>query len=185
MGYSLGCPCGRVFEVQAGQAGSKLHCPCGAEVQVPSVSKLRELAGKAAYEVGTIDVIQGMLKRGELPAGKVCAVSGKATADVIELRVEAERLVAGAEDGKLAIVSLFMPILVLFRPSLLLNSASRPEFVGRETAVRTPLIVDSAHQARFRRSSQKRMKRWLRTVPIYATLMDEYPRAIVKCEANH
>src|SRR4051794_36101257 len=44
--FSLDCLCGRTIAVLASQAGSKVRCDCGAELDVPSLSRLRDLAGK-------------------------------------------------------------------------------------------------------------------------------------------
>lgn len=182
MGFALNCTCGRSFEVQAGQAGSTLRCQCGAEVQVPSVSKLREMAGKAAYEVGVIDRINGMIDRGELPAGGVCAVSGNSTGDVLTIYVHAEKF-QRAEDKNML---LLMPVawLMLLYPSFAFGRRYRPEGSGRDTWVRTPLFVDSKYQQKFRRASQKKLKRWLRSVPVYSKLLDEYPQSTVEFESG-
>lgn len=178
MGYALNCTCGHSFEVQAGQAGSTLKCDCGAEVRVPSISKLRELAGKSAYEVGVIDQIGGMIDRGELPFGGVCAVSGKSTGDVMDICVHAEQF-QKPQEKNLQFLAPFA-FLMLFQPSLTFGRRHRPHGDGRDTWVRTPLFVDSKYQDKFRRASQKKLKRWLRSVPVYAKLLDEYPLATVE-----
>jgi len=175
--FSLECSCGQTLVVKATQAGTTMLCPCGAQVKVPSLSKLRERAGQPAYETGTIDVILGMLKRGELPAGDRCAVSGDATEDVVELQVEAERIYRAGDNLKLAVI-----LSVLVSPFFLLMAffqKTRPDF-GRETIVPTPLRVAGAYHAKVRNAGQRALKRWLRTVPIYAKLLDEYPRAWVR-----
>ncbi|QDV38532.1 hypothetical protein [Tautonia plasticadhaerens] len=175
MSFSLECSCGRSLAVQAAQAGTTLRCPCGAEVDVPSVGRLRELAGRLAYEAGTIDVIRGMLWRGELPAGDRCAISGESTDDVADLSVEAERIYPGGDHRAYAWLGLLVsPILLLG-----LFQEPRPD-VGRETIVPTPLRVASCYHPKLRRSGQRALKRWLRTVPIYARLLEEFPRARVK-----
>ncbi len=180
MGYALNCSCGRSFDVQTGQAGSTLKCHCGADVRVPSVSKLRELAGKAAYEVGVIDRIGGMIDRGELPTGGVCAVSGKSTSDVMDICVHAEHFQKPQEMN----LQWFAPIafLMLFQPSLTFGQRHRPHGDGRDTWVRTPLFIDSEYHHKVRKASQKKLKRWLRSVPVYAKLLDEYPQATVEFE---
>src|SRR4051812_23375905 len=91
MKYSIACSWGKFIAVPAAHAGTTIDCGCGAPVKVPSLSKLREFAGKNAYEAGMIDVINGMLGRGELPTGTHCAVSGEPTDAILELQVQAER----------------------------------------------------------------------------------------------
>jgi hypothetical protein len=176
MSFTLNCSCGAILEVQATQAGTTVLCRCGAPVRVPSLGKLRELAGQPAYETSTIDVILAMLKRGELPAGGHCAISGVATDDVIDLQVEAERMHAAGDNMKWAVLGA-----ICFSPIFLLVMFQKPPpDVGRETIVPTPLRVAAAHHARVRRSSQRALKRWLRTIPVYAKLLDEYPGARVR-----
>ena len=161
---------------RAGDAGRhEVLCRCGAQVKVPSLSKLRELAGQHAYEASTIDVIHGMLQRGELPAGGPCAVSGEPTEDVVELHVEAERIYRAGDNCVYALLG------VLVSPIFLLGLFQKPRpDVGRETIVSTPLRVAAAYHAKVRRSGQRALKRWLRSVPIYAKLLDEYPSARVR-----
>jgi hypothetical protein len=179
MDYSIACPCGRRLSVKAAQAGTSITCECGFEVPVPGLSTLRELAGQDAYETGPVDVIRNMLWRGELPVGKLCAVSGVETQDVIELVVEAERVHPGAEHWPHAWLGLVVsPILLLA-----MFQKPRPE-VGRDTVVETPLLVASAQHSRVRRAGQKALKRWLRSVPIYAELLEAYPRSRVKVKSN-
>jgi hypothetical protein len=114
-----------------------------------------------------------MVGSGELPVGTRCAVSGVPTEDVIELYVEAERVFVGGDN--LRFIALFAmlcsPYIAVF-----MAQRSRPDF-GRATTVATPLRVAALYHRRFSRSSQRALRRWLRTVPVYARLLKEYPRA--------
>jgi hypothetical protein len=145
---------------------------------VPSLGRLRELAGQGRYEAGTIDRICAMVKRGELPLGDRCVVSGEPTHDAIDLWVQAERIFTG-DENRLARILLAL----LISPHLLYASSSsdpRRMNVGRETFVPTPIRVAEAYHRRVRNASQRRLKRWLRKVPIYAELLREYPFATVR-----
>jgi hypothetical protein len=174
MKFSVDCSCGQTLAVQVAQAGTTVLCSRGAQVKVPSLSKLRERAGQNAYEASTIDVIHGMLRRGELPTGDRCAVSGDPTGDVADLYVEAERTYRDTDNPFYAWLG------VLVSPILLLGLFQKPRpDVGRETIVPTPLRVAAAYHPRVRRSGQKALKRWLRSVPIYGRLLEEYPQARV------
>ena len=177
MAYSLKCGCGRSISVGADQAGMAAACECGGRVAVPSLGKLREMSGRDSYESGTIDIIVGMLKRGELPAGDRCAVSGEPTRDTIELSVEAERVHLGKDDTS------HLWLALIWWPALLFGLGGRrtPD-VGRQTIVPTPLRVEASQRPRFLKASQKKRKRWLRTVPIYARLLHDYPDARVLTE---
>jgi hypothetical protein len=179
MEFSVECSCGHTLVVQAPQAGTTMLCRCGAQVKLPSLGKQRELAGLHAYEAGTIDVIHGMLRRGELPAGAHCAVSGEPTADVVDLSVEAERIYRSGDNR------LYVWLGVLVSPIFLFGILQKPRpDVGRERLVSTPLRVAAAFHPRVRRSGQRALKRWLRTVPIDAKLLEEYPRARVRIDMS-
>ncbi len=172
MDYSIRCCCGRSLTVRASQAGTSITCQCGAPVAVPGLSTLRELAGQDAYETGPVDMIRNMHGRGELPRVGRCAVSGAESKDVIEITVEAERVYAGSNDWPYAFLG------IVFSPIFLLGMFQKPRpDVGRETTVETPLCVAAAYHARVRRAGQRSLKRWLRTVPAYAPLLDAYPAA--------
>jgi hypothetical protein len=181
MSFFLTCSCGQQVAVQASQAGAAVTCGCGNQLQVPRLSKLREMAGKGAYEAGTIDTILRMLRTGELPAGERCAVSGDLTRDCVDLYVQAERLYwpRDASRGRwLVLVALALvtsPVVAFLAGRRDRNRLPQ----GRETIVPTPLRVSAMHQGRLRWASQRRLKRWLRSVPIYAQLLAEYPRARV------
>jgi hypothetical protein len=82
--------------------------------------------------------------------------------------------------------SVAMAALVAFlcSPILALAMTLRPpRDVGRDTVVLTPLRVSAKHHRRLLRSSQRALKRWLKTVPVYAQLLKEYPRARVVFDA--
>jgi len=180
MDFSLECTCGRHLTVGSAEAGTTVSCECGALVAVPNLGKLRELAGQGAYEAGTVDTIVAMIRRGDLPWGDLCAVSGTPTDDVIDLYVEAERIYR-ARDRR----AVYGWLGVLVSPIFLAGLFEKPgPLVGRETTVCTPLRVAAIHQPVVRRSSQRALKRWLRSVPIYAKLLEEYPRARVGFEKS-
>jgi hypothetical protein len=179
MAISLDCTCGQAVLVELSQAGGETTCRCGQTIRIPSLSKLRELSGKGAYEAGIIDTIQRMVASGELPAGDRCVVSAEPTEDVFEFYVEAERVAqVGTSVAQAALVSF------LCSPVLAIAMTLKPiRDVGRSTIVLTPLRVCAKHQPRVLKSSQRALKRWLRTVPVYAQLLKDYPRARILLEA--
>ncbi len=74
-------------------------------------------------------------------------------------------------------LEIISPLIALF-----ILQKQRPD-VGRTTIVKTPLRVAARNQRRvLRGSSQRAIKRWLRSVPVYAKLLEEYPRARVVFE---
>jgi hypothetical protein len=179
MAILLTCSCGQSVPVEMAQAGGETACGCGQAIKIPSLSKLRELTGKGAYEAGVIDTINRMVASGELPSGDRCAVSGETTDDEIDLFVEAEQV---SQIRYSAAAAAFVAILC--SPLIgLLMILKQPRDVGRDTLVLTPLRVAAKYHRRVSRSSQRKLKRWLRTVPVYAQLLQEYPRARIVLHA--
>lgn len=179
--YAVDCSCGKEIPVTASMAGSNVACSCGAPVAVPRLSELRQRVGLAAYESGIIDTIHRMVNTGELPYGNECVISGMQTTDAFVLRVECERKwIKGA--GKRRFLFLFLlPLLPFWLIWLAVAKtlADEPrEELGRDTSVDVPLRVHCDFHAQLRKTkSQRELQRLLRTVPIYAKLLDEYPHA--------
>ena len=180
MEYHVACSCGASIPVTAAQAGAEVECPCGARVPVPRLSALRTQAGLGAYESGPIDTIRRMIAEGALPWGKVCAVSGRPTDDVIELHVQCER--SYSPRGSSPLVLYFWPLLALIDGA----RSERREILGRDTVVCVPLrVAQDFHHRLARRTGQRTLRRLLRGVPVYARLLQEYPQARVTVGASY
>lgn len=178
--FSLKCQCGRAITVAGSQAGSTVMCGCGAEVKVPSLSRLRELSGKDRYESSICDTIRRLVQSGELPAGDTCAVSKKPTDDVIEIEILVPMLGKGNEGiSKTGLITLLFGIYGLIYVALFAFYTAlfgRPQFQEEgTTTVLAPIRVAQRYHGKVRRMSQARLKRLLRTVPVYARLLDENP----------
>ena len=180
--YSIACPCGNELEVTAAQAGAQIVCACGRPVRVPRLSQLRQMAGRAAYEAGIIDTVHRMIRERELPWGNTCAISGLPTTDTYELYVECDSTwVKTSGAGRYVfrvLIFFFWPFRII---GLLLGDAllgeDRQEF-GRDRGLYVPLRVRKEHHKRLRRTtSQAKLRKLLRGVPIYARLLDELPDA--------
>lgn len=173
------CDCGLSIGATASIAGMNVTCECGASVPVPSLGRLRELAGRHPYEVSTVDVIAGMIERGDLPAGDQCAVLGGPTLHVLVFQVEVERAFVERGPALLALVAGLLAALAapLFFFPLLWRERAGPR--GRDTIVSAPLRVSPEGQKQVRLAGQRALKRWLRTVPVYKKLLKEYPEARV------
>lgn len=175
--FVVTCSCGRCLGVGPESAGSSVTCECGARVAVPSLSKLRVQSGVGAYESGALDTIRRMLDRGELPFGTSCARSGEPTDDVLELTVVVSNHLEQTDQARIADrLALANVGLVGYLFRVLRDNPSdyRP-VEGTEIDVPAPLRLEACHHRRARRARQDRLKAWLRTVPIYAALLDEYP----------
>ena len=172
MTFELHCKCGRRVGVLASAAGTEVACECGAVVPVPKLSVLRERSGQGAYESGPIDTILRMRGEGALPWGECCAACGRPTSEVIDLRVECERIVAASDNMKL---KMFLALLI--NPLLFLIMRNRErEAVGRDTVVEVPLRMCQEHRGSLARSRQRKLRRLLASVPVYQQLLTAYPR---------
>jgi hypothetical protein len=183
MKYHVLCGCGKSLPVKTEEAGTTIRCDCGESVTVPSLSKLRSTVGLGAYESGAIDTILRMLDEGILPWGETCAESGRPTRDVLPLHVQCERIHAPADNTKVILLALLVTPLAL----LGLRKDQR-EAVGRDTSVVVPLRLSRAYHrslSRWGGGSQRRLQRLLRTVPVYARLLDEYPNATIQICPDH
>ena len=82
------------MDVTVAQAGTEVNCQCGRVVSVPLLSKLRQLSGQEAYETGTIDTINRMIRTGELPWGRNVRDFGDANVGFLQsvcaMRIEVE-----------------------------------------------------------------------------------------------
>ena len=178
--FSLDCQCGRAIAVAGSQAGSTVVCDCGATVQVPSLGKLRESSGIGRYESGITDRIQRMVQTGELPGGHTCVVSQNPTDDVIELEIFMPRFFKPEDDHEKTTVMMFgiwsLVYLALVRPRQFAEEGG--------TTVHVPLRVARRSHKKVRRMSQRRLKRLLRTVPVYAQLLEENPDARISVDAD-
>ena len=179
--YAVDCPCGKVISVAASMAGSSVTCSCGASVAVPRLSELRQRIGQGAFESGTIDTIHRMIDTGELPSGNECVISGMRTTDAIVVRVECERRwIKGPSKGRFLFVLfvLLLPFWMIWLAVAKTLSDEPRQELGRDTDVELPLRVHCDFHAQLRKTkSQRELKKLLRTVPIYAKLLDEYPHA--------
>jgi hypothetical protein len=182
MEYHVTCRCGKQLPVKTEEAGTTIRCACGESVPVPSLSKLRKTAGLGAYESGTIDTIRRMLEHGELPWGETCAESGRPTDDIVQFSVQCEQIhVAKDRAGLVFWVGL------IFGPFWLLLAARSKdrENHGRETVVEIPLrVCGEFHRKLARWGSQRKFRRLLVTVPVYARLLEEYPTATIRVDST-
>ena len=146
---------------------------------MPSLSRLRELSGKGAYESGVCDTIRRMIRTGELPAGGVCAVCGKPTGDAIVLDILVPRAFRDRQSGPQN--ALLVLLLGLWALPLLALRGHGGVMIDEEGAftLRVPLRVAAPYHPKVRGMSQRRLRRLLRSVPVYATLLEENPMSRV------
>jgi hypothetical protein len=158
---------------------------------------LRELSGIAPYETSVLDTIQGMVERGELPEGEVCAFCGEPTIDTLGVHVVVPRVFHQHEGVGALFLTLLWSLLV---PSVLIPTPTGifQSLFGRTVPVEesllphqsarcifAPIRVASRHHGKVRRASQRRLRRLLRGVPVYAKLLDENPIVRISVVTDH
>jgi hypothetical protein len=175
MSYDVRCACEREISVSAAAAGGEVTCECGAVVTVPKLSELRRSAGKGAYETSEVDVISAMLRDGQLPWGNTCIHSTFPTEDVFDVSVQCQQCLGGDGGGG------FLVAVLVGLVGGLAGGISAPqselETHGHELVVYTPIRLCKEFHAQFRKASQRRLRRLLRSVPVFSRLLDEYPHA--------
>jgi hypothetical protein len=141
------------------------------------------MAGLGAYESSVVETIRRMLAEGTLPWGETCAELGRPTPDVIRLRVQLQ-----PDDGWrdrmgfwLAVAYVAGPLLaILF---VILGKELHPQ--DSDNLVTLPLRLDRRlHRGLAWWGTQRRLRRLLETVPVYARLLEEYPRATIRVEGT-
>jgi hypothetical protein len=179
MAYHVRCSCGREIAVASSAAGGDVTCTCGRNVPVPSLSELRQQAGESAFESGIADRIHRLIATSELPPRSCCVDCGRPSTDVAELYVQIERLWMRGP-GRTRYLALLLAMLIspfwwlraLFFESL--RDETRQE-LGRDRFVDTPLCICDEDRPKLKHVHQRKLKRLLQTVPIYAELLREYP----------
>lgn len=176
MAFKLDCPCGREIAVAASDAGATVLCACGHSVRVPSLSELRISAGQEAIPLTIVERIRDALAAGDLPIGQNCAVSGRPTRDLMYFHVECER-VSTREQGAVG----WLTTLFFFLSKHLWAVSDGPiEEHGRQTGVEVPIRIDvEFHERLLAGCSQRRLRDYLRQVPLYAELLEEFPSAVI------
>lgn len=179
--YAVACACGRELPVAASAAGTVLGCRCGRDVEIPRLSQLRRSSGQSDYESGIVSTIQRMIARGELPWGGTCAVSEFPTNDVVYFSVQCEEVWIKGGRQPWWVDVLIGGFTLLFFHFWNRRKQEEAEHLGRDLRIELPLRVSSDQAAILRRwAGQRRLKRLLRTIPIYSQLLDEYPAARVQ-----
>jgi hypothetical protein len=135
-------------------------------------------AGQSPVPRNSLETIRKMIQDGELPSGETCPYSSRPADDQISVHVECERSwIRGGNIGS----GQAMVYWLLFGwiGWLILRGKSRPrEEFGRDTSIIVPLRISSDVRSQLLRlRGQKKWKAILRHVPVYAKLLEDYPRA--------
>jgi len=162
MDFRIKCECGKHVVVTTGSAGGSVQCACGRIVIVPSLTELRRQAGISPYKVNPAQVIEQMLKEGELPPVQPCARCGNPTDEVLDAVAECESSWAGGQSVRPDVVDpeVALGIAVGFVEVEELVEVEEDEAKGGNLIVPVPI--------RMCRGCQRRLLQvWL--VPVFRT----------------
>ena len=122
-----------------------------------------------------------MINDGSLPAGERCALSGKPTLDVVNLTIKVPTAFQQkGGQGLQILLGVFVTVWVFLLPSIFARTVPLEHSAG---ILDVPLRISGRLHAKLRKAGQGRLKRVLRTVPIYAQLLEENPFASVSVAA--
>ena len=177
--YSVSCECGTRVSVTARQAGSTVGCTCGRTITIPLLSALRRSAGQSTKT--TIELIEEMIRTGELPTEKVCPLSGRHADETIAFHIQCERSwVRGGEPTDLGKILAYYILFGWIGALIASRKMQTREEFGRDTFVTVPVRISSEVRAKiFRTRRQKILKSFLHHLPVYQRLLREYPDAVV------
>jgi hypothetical protein len=147
-----------------------MDCSCGRTLEVPPLSALRAQAGESVVAVELL--LEALLHDGELPEEDACLRCSAPTQAVALVRVDCEK--AEIRKG-----SWNFDASMLVFGWLRWTRSAEVTVIGRDLSYRLPLRLCPACAARIRRGA---LRKCLLRVPIYARLLEKYPRAKIQLE---
>jgi hypothetical protein len=171
--FRVDCSCGQHLSVSEGAAGAKLRCECGRDVTVPGLNELLARAELPPHRLSPELMIEHMIATGALPDGDCCVECGRDTPEHVVIIAECERVwVRGGEAPLLVQVlwNLFLSPLGIFA-----WQGERYEAHGNDTILPLPLRICGNCCTHLR--SDEALRRYLRKTPVYADLLDKFPKA--------
>ncbi len=177
--YSVNCECGIRLGVDARQAGSTISCECGRSISVTLLSVLRRSAGQSTKS--TLELIEAMIRSGELPAEMVCPLSGRQPEETVYFHIQCERSwVRGGEPIDIGKLLLYYTLFGWIGALMVSRKMQERQEFGRDTTVTVPVRISSEVRAKvYGTRRQKTLRTYLSHVPIYARLLKEFPEAVV------
>lgn len=182
MEYTVHCECGKAHPVAAKQAGSEFRCDCGRCVVVPRLSQLRIAAGQSAVPLNAVEIVEGMLRNGELPSNTVCPLSGKDAEHTVMLHVQCEEIWLQSEGRKgNSLLFLYNLLIGWWLGAAVASEDSGPvQQYGRNTSVTIPIRISEDQRTKILKTrDQQVLKSLLNNTPAYAKMLEEYPDAEV------
>jgi hypothetical protein len=182
----LTCSCGETVTARAKDAGGLTACSCGNSVRVPSLSELRKSAGADPFVTNPSEAIRRQHEQGINPAGDRCLLCGSSSAVFYDCKAICESSHVARIDDEVDDVQLFRMILNPFRVllwQLLRRRVTRLEKRGHDVSVTFQLpVCDPCSAMTGKVIKVSTAKKLMRRVPLYANLLDYYPRLKITIE---
>jgi hypothetical protein len=169
-----------VYQFSAVQAGNRYTCPCGHELVVPSLSRLKMAAGEAVLSPEVR--LEQMLQLGLLPQQAHCVVCRRATTGVTYFWAVCERAFVKKDSSRVWWVIALSWIFLGWLGLLLLFRARDDRVHGSDVQLRLPLRA--CPECAPVLAEAGRLEDAVLAVPVYADLLDKYPRAELALDAE-
>jgi hypothetical protein len=172
MNYTVVCKCGKPHSVTANETGERLICSCEQTVVVPQMPKT------------TRQLIKSLVADGRLPVNDLCPISGEPADTTVVMTILRtplqDNFIPNPLTDTVAGEFLGLPwkLLKLVRSGHATPEPD-PDLAGGTILANAPIRIAAASRKTIIKASQRKLIRILRTVPIYAHLLDEYPQASV------
>ena len=174
MKYEVRCECGKVHAVSGADAGASLACACGRTVEVPALHEMRIAAGQNV--LSPILRLQSLLLEGKLPGTRRCGCCNQETEERVFVELDCDR--ATVKSGGPSRTDVAAGCLLSFGLGIILNAFRRnapPKEFGQDVRAIVPRPVCKSCRPALANSNT--LRRSLRTIPEYASLLDQYPNA--------
>jgi hypothetical protein len=178
MSYEVRCECGKAHVVSNADAGSVLHCACGRNVEVPALHVLRASVG--VDKLSPAFRLEGLLFNRKLPGTRCCGGCKRETDGLIQVSIVCERGSSGPDESQRDTDAEKAEgcVLALFGFYRLRREGHRPgRKQGQDVTFTVPLPVCERCDPRMDHPGT--LCPALRTIRVYADVLDQYPKAEV------
>ena len=192
MEFCVPCECGQQLKVSASEAGTTKSCGCGCAVSIPRLSKLREMAGMAAYEICPADEINRAVADGTWNLADTCSHCSSGADSVAQLHgicEQAWRESPNASNNeqyrllflaRVILAGLFGRIFFRLSPS---NEDDTAKEHGRDVNFTAPFrLCDSCQRAA---KSKHGARKFAESVSALQRLLKKYPDATFRLLKAH
>ena len=199
MDYFVSCECGsRVSAVKQATPTVK-RCSCGRELPIPAADKPAAAANKPAppsaasptqsgakskpadprpNPQAAFDAVVRAVAERSLAIGDCCAVCGKPTTETLWFRIDRAGMRIVRKDEIHPIIRILGEFVGVSIGSGTSGAKRTPEF-DLVTAVEVPLRIHAVHSSAVRKYKAAKLDELIRSVPLYARLLEAYPEAAV------